>query len=82
MKKKLKEKRYKKYALIVIALVLTLSFVKGFSLEGKDAKLPDGQGNIVTGNQYTDQEKDQLTAFLVAGSKIFRNFSAFSMHVK
>ena len=47
----LKGKRYRKYILTVLAIFICVSAVAGLSIEGKDAKLPDGQGNIVAGQQ-------------------------------
>ena len=47
----LKGKRYRKYILTVLAVFICVSAVAGLSIEGKDAKLPDGQGNIVAGQQ-------------------------------
>lgn len=52
--KDLKKKALRKYALIALVLVIAVSAVVGLNIEGKDSKLPDGQGNIVT-NQ-TDKE--------------------------
>ena len=50
LKSSLKDKRVKKYALIAIAAVVLISFAIGFSIEGRDSKLPDGQDNIVVDN--------------------------------
>lgn len=47
----LKGKRYRKYILTVLAIFICVSAVAGLSIEGKGAKLPDGQGNIVAGQQ-------------------------------
>lgn len=47
----LKGKRYRKYILTALAVFICVSAVAGLSIEGKDAKLPDGQGNIVAGQQ-------------------------------
>ena len=55
----LKGKRYRKYILTVLAVFICVSAVAGLSIEGKDAKLPDGQGNIVTDRQddsYSDAD--------------------------
>ena len=43
----LKGKRYRKYILTVLAIFICVSAVAGLSIEGKGAKLPDGQGNWV-----------------------------------
>ena len=68
--RKIKSKRYKKIALIALAAVVIVSTAVGLSIEGKDAKLADGQGNIVLGEnvnvpgaddekiEATDQDKD------------------------
>ena len=47
----LKGKRYRKYILTVLAVFICVSAVVGISIEVKDAKLPDGQVNIVAGQQ-------------------------------
>lgn len=47
----LKGKRYRKYILTALAIFICVSAVAGLSIEGKGAKLPDGQGNIVAGQQ-------------------------------
>ena len=62
----LKRKRYRKYILTVLAIFICVSAVAGLSIEGKDAKLPDGQGNIVAGQQEdsssdTDSDTDSDT---------------------
>ena len=62
----LKGKRYRKYILTVLAIFICVSAVAGLSIEGKDAKLPDGQGNIVAGQQEdsssdTDSDTDSDT---------------------
>ena len=63
----LKGKRYRKYILTVLAIFICVSAVAGLSIEGKDAKLPDGQGNIVAGQQEdsssdadSDTEKSEV----------------------
>ena len=62
----LKGKRYRKYILTVLVIFICVSAVAGLSIEGKDAKLPDGQGNIVAGQQEdsssdTDSDTDSDT---------------------
>ena len=57
----LKSKRRRKYILTALAIFICVSSAVGLSIEGKDAKLPDGQGNIVTGQQedlYSDTDSD------------------------
>ena len=63
----LKGKRYRKYILTVLAIFICVSAVAGLSIEGKDAKLPDGKGNIVAGQQEdsssdtdSDTEKSEV----------------------
>ena len=43
----LKNKRRRKFLLLALAVIIVVSAVLGLSIEKKDAKLPDGQGNIV-----------------------------------
>ena len=62
----IKGKRYRKYILTVLVIFICVSAVAGLSIEGKDAKLPDGQGNIVAGQQEdsssdTDSDTDSDT---------------------
>ncbi len=47
--KKMKAKRTRKYALIALACVIAISTIVGLSIEDRDAKLTDGQGNTVIG---------------------------------
>ena len=53
----LKNKRRRRYILAVLAVFICVSAVVGLSIEGKDAKLPDGQGNIVVGQDEADSDK-------------------------
>lgn len=53
----LKNKRRRKYILAALAVFICVSAVVGLSIEGKDAKLPDGQGNIVVGQDEADSDK-------------------------
>ena len=53
----LKNKRRRKYILAILAVFICVSAVVGLSIEGKDAKLPDGQGNIVVGQDEADGDK-------------------------
>ena len=53
----LKNKRRRKYILAALAVFICVSAVVGLSIEGKDAKLPDGQGNIVVGLDEADGDK-------------------------
>ena len=62
---KMKKKRARKYALIALVAVIAIATVVGLSIENKDAKLEDGQGNTVIGtgedvyeNAETDENKD------------------------
>ena len=45
----LKNKRRRKYILAALAVFICVSAVVGLSIEGKDAKLPEGEGSIVVG---------------------------------
>ncbi len=47
--KKMKAKRTRKYALIALACVIAISTIVGLSIEDRDAKLTDGQGNTIIG---------------------------------
>ena len=65
----LKGKRYRKYILTVLAVFICVSAVAGISIEGKDAKLPDGQGNIVAGQQDdsssdADKQAEELSQLI------------------
>lgn len=51
----MRKKRLKKYALTALALVIVVSVAVGFKLEGRDAKLPDGQGEIVVNQEQTGE---------------------------
>ena len=53
----LKNKRRRKYILAALAVFICVSAVVGLSIEGKDAKLPDGQGNIVAGQPVNEDDK-------------------------
>ena len=53
----LKNKRRRRYILAVLAVFICVSAVVGLSIEGRDAKLPDGQGNIVVGQDEADSDK-------------------------
>lgn len=68
--RKLKGKRARKYAILAVALVLVISAVSGFSIEGKDAKLADGQGQVVdyaAEQEKTAQDEDQVNGDAVSG---------------
>ena len=52
----LKAKRRRKYILIALAAFIGVSAIVGLSIESKDAKLPDGRGNIVVGQPADDEE--------------------------
>ena len=52
----MRKKRLKKYALTALALVIVVSVAVGFKLEDRDAKLPDGQGEIVLGSGQNGEE--------------------------
>lgn len=54
----MKKKRVRKYALIALVAVIAISTIVGLSIEDKDAKLADGQGNTVIGTGEDVYEKD------------------------
>ena len=56
--KKMKKKRVRKYALIALVCVIAVSTIVGLSIENKDAKLTDGQGNTVIGTGEDVYEND------------------------
>ncbi|MGN0671071.1 MAG: DUF4430 domain-containing protein [Anaerovoracaceae bacterium] len=58
MNEKLKRQRLKKYALIALAVIVIVGTAIGFSIEGKDSKLADGQGQTVVANEG-DAEKEE-----------------------
>ncbi len=62
--KKMKAKRARKYALIALVAVIAIATVVGLSIENKDAKLEDGQGNTVigTGEDVYEQDADDGNA--------------------
>lgn len=58
--KKMKQKRVRKYALIALVCVIAVSTAVGLSIENRDAKLEDGQGNLIVGtgeDVYENQKK-------------------------
>ena len=57
----LKAKRRRKYILIALAAFIGVSAIVGLSIESKDAKLFDGQGNIV-GGQPAEAEDEETAA--------------------
>ena len=65
----LKGKRYRKYILTVLAIFICVTAVAGLSIEGKDAKLPDGQGNIVAGQQEDSSSDADSDTDLDAGKE-------------
>ena len=65
----LKGKRYRKYILTVLAIFICVTAVAGLSIEGKGAKLPDGQGNIVAGQQEDSSSDADSDTDLDAGKE-------------
>lgn len=59
----MRKKRLKKYALTALALVIVVSVAIGFKLEDRDAKLPDGQGEIVLGSGQNGEEPGTQDGF-------------------
>lgn len=55
---RLKTRRYRKYILTVLAVFVCVSAIAGLRIEGRNAKLPDGRGNIVTGQQEEIQQEE------------------------
>lgn len=55
----LRQKRLRKYALTALVLAVAVSTVIGMSIENKDAKIADGQGNVVVGTGEDVYEKPQ-----------------------
>ena len=63
LEKELRRKRIRKYGFMGLAVVILCAVVIGIKIEGKDALLADGQGNVVTYNQGSEQERtDQTTS--------------------
>ena len=58
----LKKKRIRRCVLGVIAIAAVIYTASIFSIEGKDALLPDGQGNIVDYQQEQQLQEEQQTA--------------------
>ena len=54
----MRRKRLKKYALTALALVIVVSAAVSFKLEDRNAKLPDGQGEIVVNTDQTGENLD------------------------
>ena len=54
----MRRKRLKKYALTALALLIVVSVAVGFKLEDRNAKLPDGQGEIVVNTDQTGENLD------------------------
>ena len=55
----LRRKRLRKYALTALVLVIAVSTIVGLSIENKDAKIADGQGNVIIGTGEDVYEKAQ-----------------------
>ena len=55
----LRKKKIRKYVLIALALAAAIYGISIFSIEPPDAKLPDGQGNLPTGNQEIQETDSQ-----------------------
>ncbi|MBQ4650899.1 MAG: DUF4430 domain-containing protein [Firmicutes bacterium] len=59
--KNLRKKRIRRIVLGVIAIAAVIYTASIFSIEGKDALLPDGQGNIVDYQQEQQVQEEQQT---------------------
>ena len=63
LEKQLKRKKLRKYIILVLAAAMVLYGIVHLTVEGKDAKLADGQGNLPAADNLTaDGEADNLTA--------------------
>ena len=51
----MKNKRRRKYLLAALAVFVIATTVLGLSIEGRDSKLPDGQGNLIA--EQTDDKQ-------------------------
>lgn len=61
--KNMKNKRIRKYALIALVCAIAVATVVGLSIENRDAKIEDGQGNLIIGTgedvyDMADEEAD------------------------
>ena len=56
LKETIRKKRMKKLSLIILAVIVIAGTAIGLSIEGRDSKLPDGQGQTVVANEG-DAEK-------------------------
>ncbi|MBQ8563591.1 MAG: hypothetical protein IJ443_06855, partial [Firmicutes bacterium] len=59
MAKKLKQKKIRKYALIVLVLAAVVYAASIFTIEDKDALLADGQGNVIDYRQEADDQNTE-----------------------
>ena len=57
--KTMRKKRIRKYALTLLVCVIGISTIVGMSIENKDAKLSDGQGNVIIGTGEDVYERAQ-----------------------
>ena len=63
LEKQLKRKKLRKYIILVLAAAMALYGIVHLTVEGKDAKLADGQGNLPAADNLTaDGEAGNLTA--------------------
>lgn len=60
--KNMKNKRVRKYALIAIVCAIAVATVVGLSIENRDAKIEDGQGNLVIGTGEDVYDKAEAEA--------------------
>ena len=51
LKETIRKKRVKKASLIILAVIVIAGTAIGLSIEGRDSKLPDGQGQTVVANE-------------------------------
>ena len=58
LKETIRKKRMKKLSLVILAVIVIAGTAIGLSIEGRDSKLPDGQGQTVVANEG-DAEKTE-----------------------
>ena len=57
---RLKTKRHRKYILTALAVFVCISTIAGLKIENKNAKLPDGQGNIIAAQQEEQKNQENI----------------------
>lgn len=59
--RKLRGQRVYRWVVTILLIAAAAATIPTLTIESKDAKLPDGQGNIVVGGQYDDSSEDTLS---------------------